>query len=74
MSAPKNAVGGRRGPRGRQRPSPRGHNTRRPSHAGARSVTWNGRNGSGALVRPGVYLARVTLEGEARTQAIVMTR
>jgi len=42
--------------------------------AGAEMTVWDGRDGAGAPVAAGVYMARVVEQGEARTARIVMVR
>ncbi|MDM7915678.1 MAG: FlgD immunoglobulin-like domain containing protein [Candidatus Eisenbacteria bacterium] len=41
---------------------------------GTHYVPWDGRDSEGREVAPGIYLARVTTDGAAASQRIVMTR
>ena len=41
---------------------------------GVWSLDWDGRNTSGAPVRPGLYLARITANGHTYTRRFVLLR
>ena len=45
----------------------------REAMAGSQGFVWDGRDGGGRLVSPGIYLLRMELEGDARSETIGRT-
>ena len=45
----------------------------REAMAGAQGFVWDGRDGEGRLVSPGIYLLRMELEGDARSETVGRT-
>ena len=45
----------------------------REAMAGAQGFVWDGRDGEGRLVSPGIYLLRMELEGDARRETVGRT-